>query len=163
MSAKKEQFSTASIKAISSVARYTLYRPEVDDDSVDYQIAASGGRDTYRRPRIEVQLKSTSRDLYIKDSLAYPLKVNNYNDLRCKRILVPRILVVTVLPPTVDEWLEQTSEEMTLRHCSYWMSIRGYRETDNKSNVTVRIPRTQFFTPETLQKMMVRVNNGGFP
>lgn len=40
---QKEQFSNAYLQAVASVAGYSLYKPNVDDDSVDWGIAASGG------------------------------------------------------------------------------------------------------------------------
>jgi len=38
---------------------------------------------------------------------------------------VPRILVVVTVPAVAQEWLSQSEEEMVLRHCGYWISLRG--------------------------------------
>ena len=37
---RKEQFSNAYLQAVASTAGYSLYKPVVDDDSVDWGIAA---------------------------------------------------------------------------------------------------------------------------
>ncbi len=37
-----EEFSRAYVKAIAAQARYTPYRPEVDDDSIDIGVAGRG-------------------------------------------------------------------------------------------------------------------------
>lgn len=39
---QKEQFSNTYLQAITTVAGYSLYKPSVDDDSVDWGIAAKG-------------------------------------------------------------------------------------------------------------------------
>ena len=50
-SQQKEQFSNAYLQAVTSVAGYSLYKPAVDDDSVDWGIAAKGIIGRIRAPR----------------------------------------------------------------------------------------------------------------
>ncbi|MGB3655945.1 MAG: DUF4365 domain-containing protein [Rivularia sp. (in: cyanobacteria)] len=64
ISQQKEQFSYAYLQAVTSVAGYSLYRPTVDDDSVDWGIAAKGIIGRIRAPRLELQLKSTEQGCY---------------------------------------------------------------------------------------------------
>ncbi len=71
-----EQRSLVVIRAVAADAGYQVVRPDVDDDSVDGILIANWGR----RPRIEFQAKSTSRDIPTGDSLRYPLPVKNYNE-----------------------------------------------------------------------------------
>ena len=66
--------------------------------------------------------------------------------------------MVTV-PVSLDNWLFQTEEELLLRHCGYWVSLHSAPETTNSTNVTVKLPRTQMFTPEALRQMMQRIND----
>jgi hypothetical protein len=54
---QKEQFSNTYLQALTSVAGYSLYKPFVDNDSVDWGIAAKGGEGVVRAPRLELQLK----------------------------------------------------------------------------------------------------------
>jgi hypothetical protein len=56
---QKEQFSNIYLRAVTTVAGYSLYKPFVDDDSVDWGVAAKGGTGPIRAPRLELQLKST--------------------------------------------------------------------------------------------------------
>ncbi len=97
--------------------------------------------------------------------LRYPLKLKNYNDLRpaAEDLIVPRLLVVVVVPADVGGWLQQSEEELALRHCGYWLSIQGAAPTENQETVTVVVPRIQQFTPTALQRIMQRVNGGGAP
>jgi len=161
-SQQKEQFSLAYVQAVATVAGYALGRPSVDDDSVDATIYATGASATPRRPRLDVQVKCTAGDVLGEDAIRFPLKVKNYNDLRPpgRDLVVPRLLVVVVVPEAVGDWLRQTEEELVMCRCGYWCSLEGFPETDNQESVTVTVPRTQQFTPAALQGIMQRVNDG---
>ncbi len=144
---QKEQFSFAYLRAVAAVAGYALYRPEVDDDSVDWGLAARGEAGTPRRPRCEVQLKCTARDLLDADRIRFPLKRKNYDDLRDADVLVPRVLVVVLVPPSLTDWLRQTEEELAMRHAAYWLSLRDHPDVPNEETVTVYLSRAQQLTP----------------
>lgn len=159
---QKEQFSITYIRAIAAVAGYSLYRPEVDNDSVDLGIVSKGGTGTVLAPRLELQLKSTARNLSNENYINYPLILKNYNDLKINA-LVPRILVVVLIPEKITDWIKQTDDELCLRHCAYWVSLRGMVDTKNTSNVTIEIPRSNQFTPLSLQAMIERISSGGLP
>lgn len=156
---QKEQFSKAFVHAIASVAGYAIYKPEVDDDSVDLGIAARGGVQTTRRPRLELQIKCTQNDEGNDQRLSFELKRKNYDDLRVETI-VPRILAIVLVPSEVTAWLRSSAREMCLYHGAYWTSLLGQEETPNKTSVTIRLPRSQQLTPEGLQALMARINNG---
>ncbi len=51
---QKEQFSNIYLQAVTTVAGYSLYKPFVDDDSVDWGVAAKGGTGPIRAPRLEL-------------------------------------------------------------------------------------------------------------
>lgn len=76
---------------------------------------------------IKIQLKATRLTPKITNNhFSYILKgINQYNDLRCEAKAVPRLLVVMFLPDSPDEWLKISSEELILRKCAYWVSLRG--------------------------------------
>lgn len=161
--AQKEQFSFAYICSIIAVAGYNLGGWRVDEDSVDLSIAAGGVLGLPRRPQIDVQLKCTSTDVLDQRAVRFPLKLKNYDELRNPHLINPRILVVVVVPPRLEDWLSQTEDELVLRRCGYWMSLRGVPETSNVQSVTVVLPRAQLFTPQALIEIMTRVNDGGLP
>lgn len=160
---QKEQFSNTYLQAIATVAGYSLYKPSVDDDSVDWGIAAKGGKGRIRAPRLELQLKSTSRDVRENNSLRYPLKIKNYNDLRMDDFAIPRILVVVLIPETIEDWLTESETEICMKECGYWISLRGMPETENTTAVTVTIPRTNQFTVVALQSIMEGISQGVQP
>jgi hypothetical protein len=157
---QKQQLSVAYVHAIAARAGYTCQVQVVDDDSVDVLIGARGyvdDRATVRSPRIEVQLKATSSARLERDYVTFRLPVKNYRELAGKT-LIPRLLVVLVLPKQQAEWLETTEECMISRRCAYWLSLDALAETANTSSITVRLPRSQQFTVDQLRGLMERVS-----
>jgi hypothetical protein len=110
-----------------------------------------------------LQLKSTSRDIQDDNSIRYPLKLKNYDDLRMDDFAIPRILVVVLIPETPEDWLTQSETELCIRNCGYWISLRGKPKTQNTNAVTVAIPRTNQFTVAALQSIMEGISQGVQP
>lgn len=160
---QQEQFSLAYVRTVIAVAGFTAYRPEVDDDSIDLGVASKRSGGTFRAPRLEMQLKSTSQDVLRDNEIRFPLKRKNYDDLRSVDLLIPRILVVVLVPERPGDWLDQSEERMALRRCGYWCSLFGAADTTNETATTVRLPRTNVFSPEALRQMMEKVSRGLSP
>jgi len=152
---RKKCFSLAYIAAVAAKAGFDLVEPTVDTDSIDGALISHAGR----RPRIEFQAKATARDLLGDEEIAFPLSVKNYDDLR-RDVIIPRYLIVVVLPKSDDDWLSHSEEALILRHCGDWASLAGLSDTDNASSVTVRIPRTQQCDPDALHALMQAANQG---
>ena len=163
LNAQKEQFSRAYVLAVAAVAGYATYTPSVDDDSIDLGIARRGGGGTVRSPRLEMQLKCTAAFTGPSPILRFPLSRKNHDDLRDIQLLVPRILTVVLVPDDPGDWLAQSDQEMAMRRCGYWLSVRGMPDTDNAISVTVEIPRAQRFSVDSLRRMMDRISQGEFP
>lgn len=160
----KEQFSIAHTRAVASAAGYSVAEPAVDDDSIDLMIAGRGGHGTLRSPRLEIQLKCTSKQSYLKPGyLHFPLSKKNYDDLQGIDFAVPRILVVMFVPDDRTNWLNQSQHELRMLHCSYWVSLRLSLPSTNKASITVHLPRTNMFTVDQLRAMMHTISNGGAP
>ena len=157
---QKQQLSVAYVHAVAARAGYACQIINVDDDSVDVQLAAKGrihDKAVLRSPKIDVQLKATAQRVLGDEHLAFSLKLKNYNDLR-EESLVPRLLVVLLLPEDDGRWLEQTEDQMISRHCAYWRSLLGQPETDNATSVAVHLPREQRFTVASLRALMEKVS-----
>ena len=113
-------------------------------------------------PRIEFQLKSTARDIIRDDGLHYQLRIKNYNDLR-KKTDVPRILIVMLMPKNEADRLNQTRNELCLRHCCYWMSLEGMpppKKPDAKS-VMVTVPIENVFDAARLNNLTKLIDDEG--
>lgn len=158
ISQRMEQFSRAYVKAVAATAGFAVWSPNVDDDSVDIGILSR----EHGRPRIELQVKCTTNANITGPNLAFSIKRKNYDDLRLTNVLVPRILVVVIVPEDISSWLEWTDEYLLMRCKGYWASLRGQPER-NQESVTIYIPLSQVFTVESLSLIMKRVADGGLP
>ncbi len=162
---RKEEFSYAYAHAVASVAGYSLsLAPKlVDHDGIDVLFSARGGKGTVRSPRLEAQVKCTSQDVIKEDRIAYPLEIKNYNDLIGSDYHTARILIVLIVPKDVNQWLAHSEEQLAMKRCAYWTSLKNWPETTNDESVTVSIPRQNHFTPDALLSLMEIVGNGEKP
>jgi hypothetical protein len=78
----KEQFSNAFVVVVAAAAGFVTGKWDVDDDSIDWQIAASGGHGTRRSARLELQLKCTASPNIADGSIRFPLSANSCRSLR---------------------------------------------------------------------------------
>ena len=76
---------------------------------------------------------------------------------------IARILVVLFLPQDAGRWLELTEDQLVLRRCAYWASLRGAPEATANTGVTVKLPKAQVFNPERLTEIMRRLSRRDFP
>jgi hypothetical protein len=153
---RKEQFSIAYVRAVASVAGFSVSRLDVDDDSEDVILAGRTAAGVPSRPKIALQLKCTSEDVLRGDQVVYRLKRKNYDELRATGVVVPRLLVVMRIPESEEEWLRHSEDELALRRCGYWASLLGLPETSTKNWVTVRLPRANVFDVAGLRGLMGR-------
>jgi len=160
LSQRKEQFSRSYILAVCAAAGYSTYKPEVDDDSVDLGVSARAFEGNPCRPRIDMQIKCSADDNVRGDTVVFPLKRKNYDDLRleAEHLCVPRILVVVRVPELEEEWLLQSEDELAMRRCGYWYSLCGLPDTENLSSVTLHIPRSNRFDVENLRALIGRAS-----
>jgi len=149
---QKEALSAAYVRFVAALAGVSVARPEVDDDSMDLILLASGEM-SEASPALGLQLKATSDPSVIKEGrIAFPLGRKNYDDLR-RLTRWPRILVVLVLPEEPGEWVEQSEEQLVARRCAYWVSLRGLPNRDQQS-ITVDLPRQNLFTPAAVRSLL---------
>lgn len=159
---QKELLSKAYVRAIAAVGGFSVSQPEVDDDSIDLKIVARGGEGVVFSPELNLQLKCTSRDVLDGEFIRYPVRIKNYRDLIINS-QVPRLLVVVLVPENLENWLQQSEDEMCMRYCAYSVSLRGQPERLNTANVTVELSRSNQFTVEALKSIMQRLSQGGLP
>jgi hypothetical protein len=156
---QKQQFSFAYARAVAAAAKVAVNEPSVDDDSVDLSFRKRGGGGTVRSPQLDAQLKCTESANIHPGHIAYPLKLKNYDELRPTNLLVPRILIVVTVPDDLTDWLKHSEDELAMRKCGYWLSLRGMAATTNQTNVTVHLPRANVFSVAQLIQMMQRIGN----
>ncbi len=156
LNTQKSRFSLSYIEAVASHAGFQVEEVRVDFDSVDGTLKADFGK----RPRIEFQAKATARDVVRESNVHFPLSVKNYDDLRLEAIN-PRILIVLVMPESIDEWINQSDEELCLRYCAYWVSLNGRPASSNQDTITVYLPLVNVFDSAQLTRMMQSTERTG--
>lgn len=157
---QQEEFSYAFIGAIVSAAGYSLDPPTrlMDNAGIDIRVTAPGEVGTVSHPTFAAQVKSTSSSIVTKDQqINFPLLVKNYNHLIKTNFYFPHLLIVVLIPKERSGWVESTDEKTILQKAAYWISLKGREQTQNKTNITIHIPRENLLTPSSLQELMQRI------
>jgi len=158
------QFSIAYVQAVASVAGFFVQHADrgFDKDGIDLTVLRRGELGLITSTRLDVQVKSYTGDAQ-GDPWPYDLDVKSYGDLIPTAYQVPRILVVVRVPADVGEWIAHGDEQLVLRRCGYWLSLRGGAPTANASTIRVQIPRAHVLDAPGLSFLMRRVAEGFAP
>lgn len=115
---------------------------------------------TLTEVEINVQLKATiATPVDNGNTYSFPLDgISAYNHLRATTKATPRLLVVLFLPPDRLDWLLHNEEQLVMKRCAYWVSLFDAPDTENKTGVTVYIPKNQIFNSDGLLEIMARVS-----
>ena len=151
---RMEQLSRAYVHAVAAVCGCTCARPD-PDYGVDLSLRRVqwvGNEYMPMGPSLDLQLKSTRTAILEADHVVYDLERRAYDLLRRGTRTAPRYLVLLVLPAT--DWLGHSEQQLELRGCAYWMTLRREPPSPNKSTVRIRIPRANQFTPADLGRIM---------
>ncbi len=159
---QKQQLSVAYLHAVASAAGFACQAPQVDDDSVDRTLVARGwlhDKSVLRSPKIDVQLKSVTREPLKAGEKSFPFRLSrkNYDDLR-HQAMVPRLLVVFLLPRDPGLWIEQDDERMLSRYAAYYVSLTGRGEAMHRGKVPVELPRENLLSVANLRRLMIRAS-----
>ena len=153
---RQEALSRAYAHAIAAQGGYVTAVYAEDRDGVDLRIQAGGTM----RPALDLQLKATVNLIDLDDGCyRFPLKRRNYDLLRIDT-QTPRLLVVLDLPKDERRWMTITTNKLVLRHRAYWLNLKGWDETTNRTSVTVRIPERNIFDVRSLQALMEQSREG---
>jgi hypothetical protein len=153
LSAQKDHFSRAVVRAVAAAGGVKCDVPSHDEDSIDLELVAPDAHVRVPGRRLSVQAKCTKNTIEQNGAFSVPLPVKNYNDLRGPAY-VPRILVVVHVPPDPADWIAADAEKMILRRCAYWKSLAGEPGTENTSTVNVTVPSDQVFDVDALDICM---------
>jgi len=109
---------------------------------------------------LDIQAKSTINAVIEDAAIKYDLDVKNYEDLREIWVGTPRILVLLALPEPENEWASFSEDQLILRRCAYWASLKGREPTTNQESIRISVPRTNRFNAESLPQIMERLRQG---
>ncbi len=106
----------------------------------------------------EVQLKASSDQPTLQNGrFSFFLKRDHHDKLRDQGAGLRRFLVVLFLPESPEEWLGHTPEQLLLKRCAYWCSLRGAAATPNRTGQTVYLPQENVFSVAGLRARLTRV------
>lgn len=135
-----------------------------DNRGVDATVRAwgpfpGGGRITDLM--LDIQLKATWQQPIETDThISYDLRgIHRYEQLRKPTVTPHRFLVVLFLPAQNSEWLIHSVDQLVLRRCAYWVSLRNAPATTNSTAVTVHLPKNQHFGPDALRNLAARLSH----
>ncbi|MGX7690538.1 DUF4365 domain-containing protein [Flectobacillus roseus] len=161
----ESELSYAYLHAVASRvgASCSIANRALDGNGIDAAITGWGpfqGGGYLEEVTIHVQLKATiSVPVEQNGHLSYFLsEVKRYNDLRVDTVSVPRILVVMFLPADATKWLTISPNELILKKCAYWTSLRGAKASTNKTGETVYLPTAQILDANNLTDIFTRLS-----
>jgi hypothetical protein len=159
---RQEALSRAYVRAVAARAGVICGATENDFglDMILRAVVVHDGQFWDSGPQIDVQLKSTTRAEVRDTVVLYDLEVRAYDWLRQEVGDRPRLLVVLVLPEDEALWLSQSVDELILRRCAYWMSLRGAAPTTNQATIRIPIPQANVFSAESLRRLMAEAGGG---
>jgi hypothetical protein len=141
----------------------SMPNPDYGIDLTLNDIEERGGRRSESGYKLDVQAKSATRAMLAASEVRYALDAPSFETLRHPAPGSPRILVVLVLPDDETRWLAQTEEELMVRHCAYWITLKGHKASRNRRSVRIAIPRGNLFSVDALLAMMRRIKMGEEP
>jgi hypothetical protein len=159
---RQEALSRAYVRAVAARAGVICGGTDNDFgfDMILRAVVVHGGQFWDSGPQIDLQLKSTTRADVRDAEVFYDLEVRAYDLLRQETGDRLRLLVVLVLPEDEALWLSQSVEELVLRRCAYWKSLRGAAPTTNQATVRIAIPRANVFSAEALERLLAEAGGG---
>ena len=159
---RQEALSRAYVQVIAARCgmSVSLPNPDYGIDLTLNDIEDFGGWHAESGCKLDIQAKSTARAGKAADVIAYDLDIRSYDVLRLPTARHPRILVVLLLPIDESRWCSQSEEELTLRHCAYWLSLRGRPPSTNRKSVRLSLPRANVFSVEALRTIVSRIKAG---
>lgn len=133
-----------------------------DNMGIDVYLTFEGNfspKPVLRTITISGQLKTTRQVLSTSNGrICYSLDAKQYNKY-IQRSNVDFLLFLFVVPENVETWLEFTPQELILRKCCYWTSLKGALPSVG-SDVTVYFPEKNLFNVEQLRKILAKLSKG---
>ncbi len=163
---RQEALSRAYVRAVAARAG-VICADSTLDFGIDLflrAVTARNGGFADTGPQLDVQLKSTTRAELRDAQVIHDLEVRAHDVLRPSAAgVTPRVLVLLVLPEDESQWVTQTVDELILRRCAYWLSLRGAEPTTSHTTVRIAIPIAQVFSAEAVVTLLNRLKQGEMP
>lgn len=154
--AHQGQFGEDYVRVLASAAGLTVSKCDLDVDGIDLQITLPHDAGSVRSPRIEVQVKTTSRLRPVDGVFRYDgLNGRQFNKLAGPGFMVPRYLFLVTVPPDTSRYADLNHNGLLLRHIGYWTSLSSCDVvSEARSSVRVRVPTANVLTARRLRELV---------
>jgi hypothetical protein len=161
----QEDLCLAYISAVAAKAGFNCGRPSGHDYGIDVEISyvvQVGNKRVNLGHNLHIQAKASQnfRTSVEENCIVYDLDVEAYNMLILENRGTPAILVLYCMPTDENEWVSVDEQYTTLKHCGYWISLRGRDASTNNRTQSIKIPKVQMFTESSLKDIMERIKSG---
>ncbi len=75
---------------------------------------------------------------------------------------MPSMLALLILPEEMEEWTKWTPDELMIKGKMFWLSLQNQEVSDNKDNVTVKIPKENILNADTIENLIKKAAEEGF-
>ncbi|WP_424214678.1 DUF4365 domain-containing protein [Streptomyces sp. BI20] len=164
MTACMETLQVGYLHAVVAAAGCSLSQP-FPDNGIDWHVSHGAPEHAIDdEVTVKVQLKATYQVAPEPAGTSFGFTLDNEHLTKLARtpVVVPRILVVMVVPRIRADWLAAEPGALALRHCCYWTNLAGHPVTGRR-RTTVRVPTARIFDDRALCEIMTRVGSGGTP
>jgi hypothetical protein len=143
------------VRVLATAAGFTVMEYSPDVDGVDLQIVRPGDVGDIRAPRIDVQVKTTARKVQ-GGTLAFDgLDGRQFNRLAGPGFVVPRYLVVVIVPPDPARYADLDHRGLLLRYQGYFTSLAGRPPVpEQRAGVRVHVPVANVLTVPRLRQLV---------
>ncbi|PZF09194.1 DUF4365 domain-containing protein [Curtobacterium sp. MCPF17_011] len=157
-----EALQGAYVRSVAAASGAGISVPEIDE-GIDYVLTHRADSHLFDTARLEMQLKSTTRESNANsNTISVQLTKKRYDYLRTPDPTVPKILVMMTVPAKQADWIHADHDRLHVRHASFWLNLEGFPASTAK-NPTVSVPIHQIFDDIALCAMMSRIGQGGKP
>jgi hypothetical protein len=162
---KQEQLSLAVLHAIAAKAGFAFEVTGriLDNWGTDARITVKERLDPQSiltEFTLHFQMKGVKRALTLAAGrFSFSLPIAHYNKLRAADTDGPKYLAVFMMPGDEVDWIECGPEQLVLKRCVRWISLRGAPDPPPRDptvatpTITVYIPETNVLTPQVLRQL----------
>ncbi|MDX6260305.1 MAG: hypothetical protein QOH84_1993 [Kribbellaceae bacterium] len=144
------------VRVLASAAGLLISQDDIDYDGVDFCIKKHTA--TGWSPRIEVQVKTTSRPKRRAAAFDFDgLNQSQFNKLAGPDFVVHRFLFLIIVPAKTDEYAALNTTGLQLRDVGYYVSLRDktpFDQPDKKKHIRVTVPTANVLTVTTLRQLI---------
>ena len=148
--------------AVSAAAGCNTWQPQIDE-GVDVLLSHTSAAHLSNQAWLHIQMKATGASGSKQASrISAKMSRKRYNELRDPNVTFNKIVVIMHQPTSQAKWISAGQQNLVIRHCAYWVSLRGLPEPPGSGDyVTVTAPLSNVFDDVELCRLMAIVGQGG--